>query len=86
MTEPKGLGIDNKKLFICDDGLKIFKADDPMTIMANKLAHYKGMAGYDLIPFNNVLMMIAEEGIYQYDYSNVNNIRELSFLPVKKAN
>jgi hypothetical protein len=39
-----------------------------------------------LIPFNNVLMMIAEEGIYQYDYSNVNNIRELSFLPVKKAN
>jgi hypothetical protein len=85
MTSPRGLGIDNKKLFICDDGLKIFKADDPQTIMANKLAHYTGMTGYDLIPFGNVLMMIAEDGIYQYDYSNVNDIKQLSFLPVKKS-
>ncbi len=82
MTKPKGLGIDNKTLFVCDDGLKIFKADNPQTIMANQLAHYKGMAGYDVIPFNNVLMMIAEDGIYQYDYSNLNNIRQLSYLKV----
>lgn len=83
MTHPKGLGIDNKVLFVCDDGLKIFRADNPQTIMANQLAHYKGMKGYDVIPFNNVLMMVAEEGIYQYDYSNLEDIRLLSFLPVQ---
>lgn len=82
MTKPKGLGIDNKILFVCDDGLKVYNATNPMTIMANELRHYKGMAGYDVIPFNNVLMMIAEEGIYQYDYSNVQDIQPLSFLPV----
>lgn len=82
MTNPKGLGIDNGKLFLCDDGLKIYKLDTPHTLMANELAHYTGMDGYDVIPYNNVLMMIADDGIYQYDYSNVNNIRQLSKLAI----
>jgi hypothetical protein len=80
MTHPKGLGIDNGTLFLCDDGLKIFKADNPQTIIANQLAHYKGMDGFDVIPFNNVLMMIAEDGLHQYDYSDLGNIRELGVL------
>jgi hypothetical protein len=80
MTKPKGLGIDNGTLFLCDDGLKIFKADNPQTIIANQLAHYTGMEGYDVIPFNNVLMMVAEDGLHQYDYSDLRNIRKLSVL------
>jgi len=82
MTSPKGLGIDNGKLFLCDDGLKIFNATDPMTLMANKIAHYTGMDGFDVIPFNGVLMMIADDGLYQYDYSNVSDIKFLSKLPI----
>jgi hypothetical protein len=84
MKNPKGLGIDNGILFLCDDGLKIFDAQNPQTIVANQLAHYKGMDGFDLIPNDNVLMMIADNGLYQYDYSNVNNIKELSIIPIKK--
>ena len=84
MTKPKGLGIDNGTLFLCDDGLKIYNADDPQTLMANRLAHYSGMEGYDVIPYNNVLMMIAEDGIYQYDYSDLEEIRLLSKIAVKK--
>jgi len=80
MTKPQGLGIDNGTLFLCDDGLKIFKADNPQTIIANQLAHYAGMDGFDVIPFNNVLMMIAEDGLYQYDYSDLGNIKELGVL------
>ena len=84
MTKPKGLGIDNATLFVCDDGLKIFNAANPQTIMANQLAHYTGMTGYDVIPFKNTLMMIAEDGIYQYDYSDLNNIRQISKLAFEK--
>jgi hypothetical protein len=29
-------------------------------------------------------MMIAEDGIYQYDYSDLNNIKLLSKLPIGK--
>ncbi|MPM40922.1 hypothetical protein SDC9_87571 [bioreactor metagenome] len=82
MTKPKGLGIDHKTLFVCDEGLKVYNAANPLTIMANELARHEGMEGYDVIPLNNVLMMIAEDGIYQYDYSDIQNIKPLSFLPV----
>jgi len=84
MTKPKGLGIDNGTLFICDEGLKIFDATDPLTLMGKRLAHYSGMEGYDVIPFNNVLMMIAEDGIYQYDYSDLNKIKKLSKIKIGK--
>ena len=84
MKSPKGLGIDNTTLFVCDDGLKIFNASDPQTLMANRLAHYPGMDGYDVIPFDNILMMIADDGLYQYDYSDLKQIRPLSRLPIEK--
>jgi len=48
------------------------------------VAHYSGMDGYDLIPFNNTLMMMADDGIYQYSYSNTNEIKLLSKLPIMK--
>jgi hypothetical protein len=92
MSGPKGLGIDDKTLFICDEGLKIYEVNanaNPLTI--KMLAHYEGMEGYDVIPFNydvipfnNVLMMIAEDGIYQYDYSDIQDIKPLGFLSVTK--
>ena len=84
MTNPKGLGIDNGKLFLCDDGLKIYNVTDPQTLMSNRLAYYSGMDGFDVIPQNNTLMMIANDGLYQYDYSNLNNIKLLSKLPIGK--
>jgi len=82
MKCPKGLGIDNGTLFLCDEGLKVFNAKDPMTLLANQLVHYAGMEGYDVIPFRNTLMMIADDGLYQYDYSNLQAISQLSKLPM----
>ena len=84
MTKPKGLGIDNGTLFICDGGLKIFDARNPLTLMGNCLAHYSGMEGYDVIPFGSVLMMIASDGLYQYDYSDLTKIHQISKVPVGK--
>jgi hypothetical protein len=86
MKSPKGLGIDEETLFVCDDGLRIFNTKDPRTIMHpdNILAHFKDMDGFDVIPFNNVLMMIAADGIYQYDYTDLQHIKQLSRLPVGK--
>jgi len=82
MTKPKGLGIDNNTLFVCDDGLKIFNASNPVTLMGHQLAHYAGMEGFDVIPFDNVLMMIADDGLYQYDYADLTKIHQLSKLPI----
>lgn len=84
MTSPKGLGIDNGALFLCDDGLKVFRIGEPQTLLANQLIHQKGMDGYDLVAFDNTLMMITDRGLYQYDYTDINDIKELSVLPITK--
>ena len=42
------------------------------------VAHYKDINATDVIPFNNLLMMIGEDGIFQYDYSDPKNIKLLS--------
>ncbi|GHU68942.1 hypothetical protein FACS189413_06920 [Bacteroidia bacterium] len=89
MHNPKGLGIDQGCLFLCDDGLKVFRLTEPQTFMANEIAHFSGMDGYDVIPYNSVLMMIADDGLYQYDYSSLDvssgrKIQLLSVIPINK--
>ena len=86
MDSPYGLGIDNKKLFICEGkgGLKTFDATNIMDI--KQLQHFKDMNAYDVIPLNNTLMMIGKDGLYQYDYSNPNSLKLLSKISVKANN
>lgn len=84
MTNPHGLGIDNKILFICDgaDGLKVFDAANVNMIDANRLAHYPGIKALDIIPFQNIAMMIGNDGLYQYNYANPKNIYLISKLAI----
>ncbi len=85
MTNPHGLGKDGAKLFICDgtDGLKMMNAESPTAIPTTPVVHVSGIQAMDVIPFNNKLLMIGENGFYQYDYSDVNNITLLSSIPVE---
>ena len=84
MFNPHGLGVDGDLLFICDGdaGLKIYDKSDPLQILNNQLAHYKDFNTFDVIPLNNILMLIGENGIYQYDYSDPKNIRQISHLKI----
>ncbi len=85
MDNPHGLGKDGDALFVCDgdSGLKVYNASDVSTIDKNELAHYQDIQAFDVIPFNNVAMMIGEDGLYQYDYSDLNDIKLLSHIEVK---
>lgn len=83
MMNPKGLGIDKGMLFLCDDGLKIYTITTPEEMYLKSLKNIKGMQGYDLIAYENTLMMIAEDGFYQYNYSNINDIKFLSKFSFK---
>jgi hypothetical protein len=87
MTNPHGLGIDGNTLFICDGeaGLKTFDATDINTIDKNLIAHYKDINALDVIPFNNILMMIGEDGIFQFDYSDPKDMKLLSKIDVTHA-
>jgi len=86
MVNPHGLGIDKNVLFICDgnDGLKIFDATDPDNITARQLAHYPGINARDIIPFENIAIVIGTDGLYQYDYSKLTNIKLLSKINISR--
>lgn len=86
MYAPQGLGIDDDLLFICDGdaGLKIYNAADPMMITQNPVAAFPNINAYDVIPLNNYLFMVGETGFLLYDYSNIQNIKQIGFIPVIK--
>jgi hypothetical protein len=84
MFNPHGLGIDGNLLFICDGmaGLKIYDKSDPLAILNNKLAHYPDFFTFDVIPMDGILMLVGEEGIYQYNYSDPQNIVQISHIAI----
>jgi hypothetical protein len=80
MHNPHGLGIDGNTLFICDGtaGLKVFDATDPLLVGSKLLHQFSTIQATDIIPFNNIAMVIGDDGIYQYDYSDPNQMVLLS--------
>ena len=82
MQEPHGLGIDDGTLFICDKGagLKVYDVEDPQEIELIK--QDRAVEVKDVIPFNNKLFAIGDNGFLLFDYSNLDDIKELSAIPV----
>jgi hypothetical protein len=85
---PYGLGIDDEILFVCDGdaGLKVYDVTDRRNIDDYMIASFPNINTYDVIPFENYLFMIGDDGFYQYDYSDLQNIRQLSHIPVLENN
>jgi hypothetical protein len=86
MTNPHGLGKSGDLLFICDGsaGLKVYNAADPKQILGNLIYTYPDIQAYDAIPIGKILLLIGDDGLYQYSYSDVKNITLLSKIPVVK--
>jgi hypothetical protein len=86
MTSPYGLAIDDDILFVCDgdDGLKVFNASDPFLVAEHLIASFKDINAYDVIPIGNALLMIGENGFYQYDYTNLTDIKLISSIKIVK--
>lgn len=85
MTNPKGLGVDGNTLFLCDggDGLKVYDKTDLSSIPQNLISQFSGITAADVIPNTGVLLMTAEEGIYQYSYADLQHITQLSLIPAQ---
>lgn len=83
---PYGLGIDDQTLFVCDGdaGLKIYDVEDKLHIDEHQIAAFSNINTFDVIPFNNYLFMVGDNGFYQYDYSDLQNVQQISFIPVNQ--
>jgi hypothetical protein len=87
MENPHGLSIDFPTLFLCEGehGLKVFDVTDKFLVDRNQLAHFKDMHAYDVISLGKTLLLIGDDGFYQYDASNPKDLKMLSKIPVGKA-
>ena len=84
MSNPHGLAKDGDILFICDgaDGLKVFDASNVLSL--KMLQHIKNMDTYDAIAWNKNLLLVTKEGLIQFDYSDIKNIRQISKLSISR--
>jgi hypothetical protein len=80
LTHPIGLSKDGNNLFICDgkDGLKIYNATNLNSLQMIK--QLKDANVYDVIAQNGIAIVVASNGIFQYDYSDLANIHLISKL------
>ena len=82
MDGPYGLGIKDEKLFICDgdSGLKIYDKTDIQNL--EPLNHFDNIVTFDVIPREDMLLMVGDDILYQYEYLE-NDISLISSLELK---
>jgi hypothetical protein len=78
MHSPKGLAIDSNYVFVCnsDQGVVIFDFSDPKNL--KQVGGIAGIHAYDIILQKKILYLIGEDGLFQYDYQNADQIELLS--------
>ncbi|MCB0640370.1 MAG: hypothetical protein KDC44_01965 [Phaeodactylibacter sp.] len=88
MDNPHGLSIDENDLFLCEGrhGLKVFDITNPEKLNNNRLDWVKDLHAYDVIVLpgdKKVAMVIGEDGFYQYNFDNPENLKLLSKIEVQ---
>ncbi len=82
MNNPQGVGLDGNLLFLCENegGLKVFDVSNPSNIQL--IEHLQGIAVHDVIPLNGLLLVVGKDNVYEVDYTDLNNIRIISQIPI----
>lgn len=85
MDNPKGVGLDGTTLFVCDDlaGLKIYDVTTSTDIQLIK--HFDDFQAFDVIPLDGLLLVVGPDNVYQFDYTDLDNIVQISEIPIEKV-
>jgi len=87
LNGPTGLGVDGAKLFVCDRGLKVFDITNPLNIrQIDDLVDIDEVnirSAYDVIPLDGLLILVAEEGLFQFDYTG-DRLKFVSKIEIKQ--
>jgi hypothetical protein len=79
LENPYGLGLKDNLLFVCDGtaGLKVFDRTNPIELTL--ISSFEDIHAKDVIPLEEVLLMIGDEVLYQYEYTE-NGVNHISTL------
>jgi hypothetical protein len=82
MTGPYGVGVRGPALFLCEgaSGLRVFDATDPVNLVQKSFL--TNVKSFDVIPLPASVLVVGEDGLYQFDYQDLANLKQLSKIPV----
>lgn len=80
LDEPAGIALDENWLFVCErnDGLKVFDVSKPKEVIM--LHHFPGFSAINVFTNEGMLMVTGENQLIQFDYSDMQNMRQISSL------
>ncbi len=81
MESPKGLGVSGNLLFVCDNGIKVFDISDPLSPV---FIRKETVSAFDIIPIDNILIVVAENGLYEYEFDAFGELSLLSTIQSNK--
>ncbi|OYT16232.1 MAG: hypothetical protein B7C24_08895 [Bacteroidetes bacterium 4572_77] len=81
MISPKGLGLYQNYVFVCNSqqGVEIYDYTDPSDL--EKVARIQAVDAYDLIIRGDHLFLIGKDGLFQYRINQVEDIELISEFP-----
>lgn len=77
MNNPKGIALDGEYLFVCEkvNGLSAFELTNP--IEPELIYKSEDFSAFDLIPAGGLLMVVGQDTIHQFDYTDIDNISKI---------
>ena len=75
MNNPKGMGIEDGVLYVCDNGIKVYDATNTPNL---QYQGFHNISANDVIINDDVLIVIGNDGLYQYQRVGY----DLTFLSV----
>lgn len=85
MKNPHGLTLSGDVLYLCEGnyGFKSFDATDVKIVGDKPIEYLADLPSTDVIPGPNSLVVIGENGICQYDYTDKSKLKKLSCITIK---
>ncbi|MDW7692218.1 hypothetical protein R9208_10235 [Flammeovirgaceae bacterium SG7u.132] len=78
MSNPKGLALHGNMLYVCDEGVKVYDVSDQRNPVL--IDQIQGIQANDIIYHRNQLLVTAEEGFYQFDIDNLQQLSYYTYL------
>ena len=88
MQNPHGLGISGNYLYLAEGafGIKSFDITDPLKISDHKMQQLTGFHAFDVITASKSLIVTGDDGVFQFNYANPSNIKQISKLKIHPLN
>ena len=81
MTNPHGLAVTGNHLFVCEGqyGLRTFEISEGGQL--EEIGFHQNIRSIDvIIRPDNLMIVVAEDGLFQYDFTDINNLKLLSSI------